>query len=285
MTHSVAFSQSESLPGPFGSTTHSVTGTVRVKHPLKSNITSAEVAKGVFLVFTSSNTSDLNNNEHFTSEEYRIQSGTYSNQASVILQSNKWSPSSSMNSASDLGHYAGSLVYNDQMISPLSGVLGGDYRSSADGGSIQAPDNNPNYSSLGISHREYERYFQNNTSSDTGQITITLYGDATLVGRSGANSGSLGINKNMHIDVKIPGKTGYLDLVKPSAGAGNISDGNGSLSGDLDSNVDASGASNICTFNGETLNGTASSPEYVIIRLVSHKQFTGKVSRIQVAYS
>ncbi len=285
VTHSVAFSQSESLPGPFGSTTHSVTGTVRVKHPLKSNITSAEVAKGVFLVFTSSNTSDLNNNEHFTSEEYRIQSGTYSNQASVILQSNKWSPSSSMNNVSDLGHYAGSLVYNDQMISPLSGVLGGDYRSSADGGSIQAPDNNPNYSSLGISHREYERYFQNNTSSDTGQITITLYGDATLVGRSGANSGSLGINKNMHIDVKIPGKTGYLDLVKPSAGAGNISDGNGSLSGDLDSNVDASGASNICTFNGETLNGTASSPEYVIIRLVSHKQFTGKVSRIQVAYS
>ena len=29
-----------------------------------------------------------------------------------------------MNNPSDRGHYAGALVYNDQMISPLSGVLG-----------------------------------------------------------------------------------------------------------------------------------------------------------------
>ena len=49
--------------------------------------------------------------------------------------------------------------------------------------------------------------------------------------------------------------------------------------------MDADGASNICTFNGETLDGTASDPEYVIIRLVADKQFTGKISRIQVAYS
>ena len=89
----------------------------------------------------------------------------------------------------------------------------------------------------------------------------------------------------MHVDVKIPGKTGYLDLVRASEGAGNLNDGDGALSGDLDANVDAGGASNICTFNGETLNGTASSPEYVIIRLVTHKYFTGSVSRIQVAYS
>ena len=285
VTHSVAFSQSESLPGPYGSSALSVTGTVRVKHPLKSNVTSSEVAKGVFLVFTSSNTSDVNNNEYFTSEKFRIQSGTYSSQASVILKSSKWSPSSSMNNASLLGHYAGALVYNDQMISPLSGVLGGDYRGALDGGLIQAPLNNPNYSSLAIKHREYERYFRNNTSSDTPQITITLYGDATLVARAGANSGSLGRDKNIHCDVKIPGKTGYLDLARASDGPGNINDGDGGLSGDLDPTIDTGGASNICTFNGETLNGTASSPENVIVRIVSDRQFTGKISRIQIAYS
>ena len=124
VTHSVSFSQSESLPGPFGSSALSVTGTVRVKHPLKSNVTSAEVSKGVFLVFTSSNTSDLNNNEHFTSETYRIQSGTYSTQASVTASANAWTSTTSMNSPSALGHYAGALVYNDQMIFPRSIVTG-----------------------------------------------------------------------------------------------------------------------------------------------------------------
>ena len=285
VTHSVSFSQSESLPGPFGSSALSVTGTVRVKHPLKSNVTSAAVSKGVFLVFTSSNTSDLNNNEHFTSETYRIQSGTYSNQTSVTASANAWSSTTSMNNASDRGHYAGALVYNDQMISPLSGVLGGDYRSAGDGGSIQAPAGNPNYSSLAIQHREYERYFKNNTSNDVPQITITLYGDAVIVGRSGANSGSLGGNKNIHVDVKIPGKTGYLDLAKPSPGAGSTGDGAGGLSGDLTSAVGGSGASNICTFNGVTLDGTASAAELVVIRLVSDRKFTGNISRIQVAYS
>ena len=171
------------------------------------------------------------------------------------------------------------------MISPLSGVLGGDYRSVGDGGSLQGPAGNPNYSSLGVKHREYQRYFKNNTSNDVPQITITLYGDATIVGRSGANSGSLGGNKNVHVDVKIPGKTGYLDLAKPSPGAGSTGDGAGGLSGDLTAAVGGSGASNICTFNGETLDGTASSPQFALIRIVSDRQFTGNISRIQVAYS
>ncbi len=285
ITHSIAFSQSESLPGPYGSTAHSVTGTVRVKHPLKSNVTSSDLAKGIFLVFTSSNTSDLNNNEHFTSEKFRIKSGTYNTQNSVIAESAEWQSSASMNNASDLGHFAGMLVYNDQAISPISGVLGGDYRSADDGGSLQAPPGNPNYSSLTVGHREYERYFKNNTSNDVPQITVTLYGDATIVGRSGANSGSLGGNKNIHVDVKIPSKTGYLDLGKPSPGAGVTGDGAGGLSGDLDETVDGSGASNICTFNGQTLDGTASSPQYVLIRIVSDKDFTGTITRIQIAYS
>ena len=95
----------------------------------------------------------------------------------------------------------------------------------------------------------------------------------------------MGGNNNIHVDVKIPSKTGYMDLGKPSPGAGSTSDGTGCLSGDLTDEVDDSGASNLCTFNGETLDGTASTPQYVILRIVSDKQFTGKLSRIQVGYS
>ncbi len=285
VTHSIHFAQTGSTPGPFGGTAFSVTGSATVLHPLKSNVTTTAVAKGVFLVFTGTTTSDLHNNERFTTEAFRIQSGTYANQSSVKAGSAKWDSATSMNDASALGHYAGMLVYNNQLISPLSGVLGGDYRNAADGGAIQAPTGNPNYSSLGIYHREYERYFENDTTNDAPQITITLYGDATLVGRAGTNSGSLGNDKNIHCDVKIAGKTGYLDLARPSAGAGNTNDGDGGLSGDIDATIDASGASNICTFNGVTLDGTVSGEEVVSIRIVSSAGFTGKISRIQVAYS
>ena len=285
VTHSIHFAQSESTPGPFGDTAHSVTGAATVLHPLKSNLITTPVAKGVFLVFTSSTTSDLHNNERFTTEAFRIQSGTYSTQNSVTDSGAKWDSATSMNNGSELGHYAGMLVYNDLLISPLSGVLGGDYRSVGDGGALQAPTGNPNYSSLSVYHREYERYFENNTTNDAPQITITIYGDATLVGRAGANSGSLGNDKNFHCDVKIAGKTGYLDLARPSAGAGNTNDGDGALSGDIDSNIDGSGASNICTFNGVTLDGTVSGEEVVNIRIVTATGFTGKISRIQVAYS
>ena len=59
----------------------------------------------------------------------------------------------------------------------------------------------------------------------------------------------------------------------------------GALSGDIDSNIDVSGASNICTFNGVTLDGTVSGEEVVNIRIVTATGFTGKISRIQVAYS
>ena len=74
-------------------------------------------------------------------------------------------------------------------------------------------------------------------------------------------------------------------MARPSAGSGNILNGDGGLSGGLDSTVDSGGATNICTFNGQTVNGTASSPEYIIVSIVAHENWTGYLSRITVAYS
>ena len=83
----------------------------------------------------------------------------------------------------------------------------------------------------------------------------------------------------------MPGKTGFLDLGKPSEGAGNVSDGDGCLSGDLDATIDGSGAGNTCTFNGQTTDGTASSAEYFIVKVSAHKDWTGYINRISVAWS
>ena len=132
--------------------------------------------------------------------------------------------------------------------------------------------------------RHYIRYFKNNTSTDTPQVTITIRGDANLVARTGANAGSLGANKNVFVEAKIPGKTGWLDTARSSAGSGNISDGDGALSGGIDATIDSGGATNICTFNGQTVNGTASSPEFIIISVVADEDWTGYISRITVAY-
>ena len=64
-----------------------------------------------------------------------------------------------------------------------------------------------------------------------------------------------------------------------------MSDGDGALSGDLDSAADGSGALNTCTFNGLTVDGTVSGAEYFVIKISAHKNWSGYVSRIDVGWS
>jgi hypothetical protein len=116
-------------------------------------------------------------------------------------------------------------------------------------------------------------------------VQITLVGDATIVGRSGTNAGTLGANKNIFVEVGIPGKTGLMDLGRPSAGSGNFDELDGCLSGDLDPTVDGSGATNTATFNGRTVDGTVSGAEYIVIRISASKNWTGKLESITVGWS
>ena len=146
---------------------------------------------------------------------------------------------------------------------------------------------NVNYSSGVLTNtiRDYFRHYRNNTTNDLSSIGITIYGDATLVGRTGANQAALGANKNVFVEVNIPGKTGFLDLAKPSAGAGNWTEGDGCLSGDIDATIDGGGATNTCTFNGKTVDGTVSGAEYLVIRVSASKDWTGYIDRISVDWS
>ena len=118
-------------------------------------------------------------------------------------------------------------------------------------------------------------------------MQITLYGDATLVGITGDNAAALGSNKNIFVEVRIPGgsKTGWLDLGKPSEGAGNTSDGDGCLSGDLNASIGTGGTTNTCTFNGSSVNGTVSGAEYFAIKLSAHENWTGYLTQIAVSWS
>jgi len=286
VTASLVFSQASSLPSSSiaGGTQYNGSLGSTILHPLKSSGALSSQTKSNFLVYTSSNGSNLNTDEYFAQEVYRIRSGSYTSQVSTTAT--PWDSSISMNDNGGYPSYAtGLLIYNDKLISPKKGPVSGDFRDYSESGDLTAPIGNPDYSTLTNAVRHYKRYFKNNTSTDTPQITITIRGNATIVGRAGASAGTLGTNLNCFIDVKIPGKTGWMDTARASAGSGNILDGDGALSGGLDATIDVGGATNICTFNGETCDGTASSAEYVIVSVVASENWTGYISRITIAYS
>jgi len=95
----------------------------------------------------------------------------------------------------------------------------------------------------------------------------------------------LGTNKNIFVEISIPGKTSLLDLGKPSAGAGNFNEGDGCLSGDLNQTVDVDGVTNTCTFNGATVDGTVSGAEYIIIKISASDGWTGYLDRLSISWS
>ena len=284
VTGTITFSRSSSLLGTY-STAYGAAGSMVFVHPLKSNLTLSTVSTTNLLVYSASDNSNANTNEYFNGEKYRLQSGSYGAQSDVTNAGNKWNSQTSINAGGSAAFYNGLMLYDGYLISPLDGGNSGDFRNHTDGGNIEGPSGNVNYSSLGVGQREYYRGFLNNTTNDRPNITIKVYGDATIVAKSGVNSGSLGTNKNIYVEAKIPGKSGFMDLAKPSAGSGNYADGDGCLSGDLDSAADGSGATNVCTFNGLTVDGTVSGEEYFVIKISAHKNWSGYVSRVDVSWS
>jgi len=283
VTASYACTLTDSLPDD----ADSASAKFRVYHPLKSTLTSNAQSKSTFLIFSSSDSSTRSTTENFTGEIFRVLSAStaYNTRSNVTASAYVWDSTANMNSAA--GHDDGLLVYDGKLYSPLAKGNSGDFRNIADSGLYQGPDNNANYSSLTKSVRSYYRAFKNNTSSDVAQVTIELTGSATLVGRSGANSGSIGADTNVYFDVKIPGKTAWLDLAKPGGGTGvYTTDGDGCLKGTLDPTVDSNGAENLCSFQGETSDGTSGldGTDYVMIRINAHKDWTGNFDEITIRW-
>ena len=282
VTGTINFSQSKSLPGSSLTTSHNCAGALTFLHPLKSNLTTTTQTTTNLLVWTPSDTSNVNTEEHFTGETRRLVSATYTAQSDVSGGSNNWNSQYSMNDqGSYASHATGLLIYDTYLISPKKAGSSGDFRNHDEGGGIESPAGNVNYSSLTNSTRDYFRAFLNPTSNDLGRITVVLYGDATIVDKDA----SLGANKNIYLEAKIPGKTGFLDIGKGTDGAGNILDGDAGRYGNPDFTVDGSGATNVITFNGQDVFGTSSGAQYFVIKISANENWTGYLDRIQVVWS
>ena len=275
-------------------TDRDVTVTGQILHPHKSDKTTDPASKTSFMIYSGSiGSTNLNTQEYFNTETYRIVSGNYAAQADATTGSNAWNPQTHMNAAN--AHGDGMVTVNGYAISPLKIGNAGDTRNVAQGGSLQAPTGNPNYSTLSDNVRTYYRYFRNETGLAKATFTITLYGDANLVSKSGAfYTGALGANKNINVELKVPTdpaftglddtSTAWADCVKPyELGTQPTSDGVGIFNGggsDLTQTVGGGGRAIALQLQGSQVRDD----QYFVVKISAHKDWTGYLSRIAITY-
>jgi hypothetical protein len=297
MTGSLTYSRLDnSISGGLGLfTAYDVLARSEIKHPFKNGgyARGASETKTSFMVFSGSNTSNENINEYFTSEDYRIVSGNYANQAAVTSSANTWDSSVSMNDTlSYVEHSDGLVTVNGYTISPLQIGNAGDTRNDSEGSTgLQAPAGNPNYSTSGLaeSERTFYRYFKNTSGVLVfNPVRITLFGDATII----SANGTLGANNNIKVELKVPydpnytggndKSTGWCDVGSPWDDQQDLTvDGAGLYSGTLDSNVDGDGAQVNLNFQGKGIYNN----QYFVVKITAHKDWTGYLSEIRMAYS
>ena len=154
ITGNVLFDDLTSISGAYGSnsfTHYDITAqTVKYYTLFKSDRTTSQASKTNFMVYSGSITDTLaNTDEHFETEDYRIVSGNYINQAAITSVSGGGDSTTSVNdTVSNADHADGLVTVNGYLISPFKIGNAGDTRNVTDGGSLQAPPSNPNYSTL-----------------------------------------------------------------------------------------------------------------------------------------
>ena len=273
VTGTLNFGQASSIPG---GTSYTMAASARIHHPHHGNTTSSTTTSDTLLVFTSTdNSTQLV--ESFNGEAKRLISGSYATQASVVAGGNAWDSTISMNGG-NAGHNTGLAVYNGKLVAPANTGNSGDFRSRTDGGTLAAPSGNPNYSSVSNSTRHYTRWFQNTSGGSKTDFSITINGAGTIVTAGTSLSGG----NNLRVHAKIPEtssgfSTGWMDLAAAFQ-TGQNGDDAGCLVGSLDSSLNAT---NNATFGTQSVGAS----EYILVRIVADKTWTGDIEDITISWS
>jgi len=250
---------------------------INIPAPLKSNLNNSGAQTiGGILLYNLSNTSTITS-ETFRSENYRLISGSYTAQSAVADAANSWNSGKHM-SGSNTGHQDGLLFYNSSLYAPRQGQMSGDFRNSADGGSItNGPAGNVNYSGITTGLRTFYRYVQNNSGGSKSNFSLTLNGSGTIASQPTALN-----TTNIHVLLKIPTtnsafQTGWMDLALPFQ-TGQNQNGSGCLDGSFDSSLNASN-------NGTFGTQSVGSNEYVMIKIEADASWTGNVSQMSITWT
>jgi hypothetical protein len=292
LTGSLSFNKTKSLSGSFSSvtgfSTYDASGKIQIKHPLKHGgvLSSQTLIKENLLVFSSSDNSS-NTNIYFNGEARRIQSGSYNNVSDISTLT--WDSEIQMNNPNNQAYSTGLLLHDGLLISPIKAGNSGNFKNHDEGGVFEGPSGNADYSNLSESTREYFCYISNPTTNNLAQIGITFFGDAKLVGHTGPYAGTLGANKNFKAYLKVPGKLNYfVDLGNDfNQNAGNNTDEtDGALNGSYtNSGIITSSGIEFETIFSQVVEGTGTGPDYIVIRIVADKEWTGYLSRIGIRWS
>lgn len=284
------------MPGTYGTNSSQSASIVgRVRHPLKNYASSSTLTKSNFLIATFSNTSNADASETFDSEDYRLPDGTYANAAAISSAS--WN--STISVVGGTSGYNNALVqYNGVLIAPSKAGVNGDFTTVSDGGIYQGPAGNPDYSTVGsqVDERVYLRSFHNTSQSDFANIDISIPGIGILGSNGITNpTGALGANSNFKMFVKLveptsntQSTTGWLDCGEEWTG-GNQDDDGCSKEGQgaaLAVNIANDSTISISLPTGRFLYGTLSdqSRNYLIIKIVAHKEWTGRLTSLGVSF-
>lgn len=299
VTGTVLFDDLTSISGGLGLyTDYDVAVASQIIHPLKATLSTTELSKTAFMVYSGTiGSTTTSSAEYFGLETYRIVSGNYVSQSNVTSSGNSWNSTYSINNVGSYPEHADGMVSaNGYLISPFQIGNAGDTRNAADGGSLQAPASNPNYSTLTNATRSYYRHFVNDTGVAKATFKLKLYGDANLISKGGAfYTGSLAANKNITVEIKCPfdpnftglddTSTAWGDGIRPySAGTQPDTDGVGILNlggADLNQTVSGAGREIPLQLQEKQVRNT----QYFVVKISAHKDWTGYLSRIEVDYT
>ena len=296
VTGSFNYTPTKTLPGTYGTSANNVTISAKAYHPISNASGAAQSAsKSNFLVWTptQSGSSNQQSVEDFSGEAYRLEDSTFATTTDITNKT--WDSTQSLvgnGSGGNAGHNTGLCIYNGNLIPPSQAGSSGDFSTG-----LQGPSGNVNYSLSNVTNntRTYLRAFYNPNAGDSASnIILRLTGTASLKSDGGpSNAGTLGNNTNIHIKVKLvyhsaesTKTTGWLDAGEQATG-GNA-DGAG-CSGEALSDLNVVWNNNTQTVQinhptGRGLYGTSSpfNRNYVIIKIETHKQWTGKFTDMRI---
>ena len=142
---------------------------------------------------------------------------------------------------------------------------------------------------MDIDERTIYRYFRNDSGVlKASGLSITLYGDATMI----PVTDSVGGNKNIKVELKVPSdptytgindkSTGWMDVVSPYDDTQDLTvDGAGLYQGSINTTVGTGGSTVNLNFQGKGIYAN----QYFVVKITAHKNWTGYLSRIRMAYS
>jgi hypothetical protein len=208
------------------------------------------------------NTSNTTVIENFCLENYRVPSASYNTQGAASSAINTF-PSASALSTAELAVYNGAARYPTQILN------GGNVNGS---GTVYMISGQPNYS-LATGNRSFYRVFQNG-ASQVASWNIRLDGaTATFVTVGTGLTGN-----NMTLEIKVPGQTGWRDVVTAAPAEGSytaLADGVGCGSG---TTIALNGTGGNISLVSERLPVS----EYFVLRFTVGSSWTGNISKITI---